>query len=131
MDRYSWLNDYLLRRPGAASDYKAEWGWLRFLVGGKLFAACCQPGPEHKGYDCRPLINLKCDPTLSELLRSKYPDIIPGFYCDKRCWIAVFLDGEVPGDVLRGLCDQSYTLVFEKLTKKEQREINAQEHTSA
>ena len=41
----------------------------------------------------------------------------------KRHWISVFLDGEVPEDVLRDLCDCSYRLVFGKLTKKLQREL--------
>ncbi len=123
MNKYEWLDAYLLAKTGAVKDYKLEWQWWRYQVGGKLFAATCQPGPEHKGYDCRELLTLKCDPQRSELLRAEFPDIIPGFYCDKRHWISVFLDGEVPEDVLRDLCDCSYQLVFGKLTKKLQREL--------
>ena len=126
MNKYEWLDAYLLSKTGAVKDYKPEWEWWRYQVGGKLFAATCQPGPEHKGYDCRELLTLKCDPLRSELLRAEFPDIIPGFYCEKRHWISVFLDGEVPEDVLRDLCDTSYRLVFEKLTKKLQREITGQ-----
>ena len=33
---------------------------------GKLFAATCQPGPEHAGYDCRELLLLKYDTGYSE-----------------------------------------------------------------
>ena len=123
MNKYEWLDAYLQEETGAVKDYKLEWQWWRYQVGGKLFAATCQPGPEHKGYDCRELLTLKCDPQRSELLRAEFPDIIPGFYCDKRHWISVFLDGEVPEDVLRDLCDCSYRLVFGKLTKKLQREL--------
>lgn len=123
MNKYQWLDEYLLAKPGCTKDYKVEWGWWRYQVGGKLFAATCQPGPEHKGYDCRELINLKCEPGFAELLRLEFPDIIPGFYSDKRNWNSVFLDGEVPEDVLKDLCDRSYDLVFAKLTKKLQREI--------
>lgn len=123
MNKYEWLDAYLLAKTGAVKDYKLEWQWWRYQVGGKLFAATCQPGPEHKGYDCRELLTLKCDPQRSELLRAEFPDIIPGFYCDKRHWISVFLDGEVPEDVLRDLCDCFYRLVFGKLTKKLQREL--------
>lgn len=126
MNRYTWLDEYLLQKPGATKDYKVEWGWWRYQVGGKLFAATMQPGPEHKGYDCRELLNLKCEPGLSELLRAEFPDIIPGFYSDKRHWISVYLDGQVPEDVLKDLCDRSYRLVFEKLTKKLQRELTGQ-----
>ena len=127
MNKYEWLDAYLLGKAGAVKDYKLEWQWWRYQVGGKLFAATCQPGPEHKGYDCRELLTLKCDPLRSELLRAEFPDIVPGFYCDKRHWISVFLDGAVPEDVLRDLCDSSYRLVFEKLTKKLQREITEQQ----
>ena len=128
MNQYIWLDSYLLAKPGAEKDYKVEWGWWRYRVGGKLFAATCQPGPQYQGYDCRELLNLKCSPGLSELLRMEFPDIIPGFYSDKRHWISVFLDGAVPEDVLKDLCDQSYTLVFQSLTKKLQRTLMEPDH---
>lgn len=123
MEKYNWLDEYLLSRPGAEKDFKPEWGWFRYLIGGKMFAATCQPGPEHKGYDCRELLLLKCEPLLAEALRNEYEDIIPGFYMDKRNWNSVFLDGKVPDDVLRDMCDRSYNLVFSKLTKKVREEI--------
>ena len=127
MNRYEWLDAYLLSKPGVEKDFKAEWEWWRYRVGGKLFAATCQPGPQYQSYDCRELVNLKCDPGMSELLRAEFPDIIPGFYSDKRHWISVFLDGAVPEDVLRDLCDRSYALVFSKLTRKMQRELTQRE----
>ncbi|BAL00510.1 hypothetical protein OBV_33110 [Oscillibacter valericigenes Sjm18-20] len=123
MNKYGWLDEYLQAQKGCEKDYKLEWGWQRYQVGSKMFAATCQPGPQHKGYDCRELLTLKCEPTFAELLRSEYPDIVPGFYMDKRNWISVFLDGGVPDEVLRGLCDRSYALVLGKLTKRLQREI--------
>lgn len=89
----------------------------------KLFAAVCMPGAEHPTYGGHPLVNLKCDPRLAEALRAEYPDILPGFYTDKRSWIAVLLDGTVPEEVLRDLCDRSYRLVVEKLPKYVQREL--------
>lgn len=42
---------------------------------------------------------------------------------DKRTWIAVKLDAELPNSVLRDLCDLSYKLVLEKLPKYIQKEI--------
>lgn len=123
MNKYDWLDAFLLSMPGAERDFKVEWQWHRYLVGGKMFAAVCQPGPQYEDYDCRELVTLKCEPLLAEALRSEYPDIIPGFYMDKRNWNSVFLDGETPEDVLRNLCARSHNLVFSKLTKKAQREI--------
>ena len=32
MNRYSWLEGYLLSMPGAVTDYKLEWQWQRDLV---------------------------------------------------------------------------------------------------
>ena len=49
MNKYQWLDSYLLDKRGCVKDYKLEWGWFRYQVGGKLFAATCQPGEEHKG----------------------------------------------------------------------------------
>ena len=123
--RYEWLDGYLLSLPGAEKDYKPEWGWFRYMLRGKLFAAVCSPGSEHKTYGGHDLINLKCDPAPSELLRAEYPDILPGFYSDKRTWIACLLDGELPDELLRQLCADSHRLVLEKLPKYVQREIKS------
>ena len=131
MNRYEWLDEYLLSLPGCTKDYKLEWCWWRYQVGGKLFAATCQPGPQYRGYDCRELLSLKCEPLLAEALRQEYPDILPGFYMDKRTWNSIFLDGAVPDEALRGLCRRSYELVFGKLTKKLQREILAAQNSPA
>ncbi len=124
MTKYSWLDGYLLAKPGAEKDYKPEWDWLRYRVREKMYAAVCTPGAEHGVYGGHPQVLLKCEPAVSEFLRAQYPDsILPGFYSDKRTWISVFLDGGVPDDELRALCDASYKLVFGKLTKKLQKEI--------
>ena len=121
--QYEWLDAYLLSLPGAEKDYKAEWGWFRYMLRGKLFAAVCSPGGEHKTYGGHDLVNLKCEIARSELLRTSYPDILPGFYCDKRTWIACYLDGALPEELLRGLFADSHRLVLEKLPKYVQREI--------
>ncbi len=121
--KYDWLEEYLLARPGAEQDYKIEWGWQRYLVRGKMFAALCAPGPEHKTYGGHTLLNLKCDPRLAEGFRGQYPEILPGFYMDKRTWIAVLLDGDLPDGVLRDLCGLSYELVVKKLPRYVQREL--------
>lgn len=125
MAKYEWLDEYLLSKLGAVKDYKPEWEWFRYQVGGKMFAATCQPGSQYKSYADRELLQLKCEPLLAEALRSEYADIVPGFYMDKNNWNSVFLDGEVPDDVLRDLCDRSYSLVFSKLTKKVKAEIQS------
>ena len=121
--KYDWLDEYLLSLPGAEKDYKPEWQWFRYMIRGKLFAAVCSPGPEHKIYGGHDLVNLKCRPDRTELLRMAHPEILPGFYTDKRNWIACLLDGELPEETLRELCGESHRLVLEKLPKYVQREI--------
>ena len=83
--KYEWLNEYLLEKPGTEKDFKLEWGWHRYMVRGKLFAAVCSPrGMKDERYNGRDLVNLKCDPRLAEAFRVQYPEILPGFYCDMR-----------------------------------------------
>ena len=121
--KYDWLDEYLLSLPGAEKDYKPEWQWFRYMIRGKLFAAVCSPGPEHKIYGGHDLVNLKCRPDRTELLRMAHPEILPGFYTDKRNCIACLLDGELLEETLRALCGESHRLVLEKLPKYVQREI--------
>lgn len=35
----SEVDAYLRAKPSAEKDFKAEWEWWRYLVGGKMFAA--------------------------------------------------------------------------------------------
>ena len=124
MPKFTWLSDYLLAKPGVTKDFKLEWGWERYMVGGKMFAALMHPSDRYDPmYAEKDLINLKCEPLLAELLRNEHPAVLPGFYSDKRTWNSVDLGGQVPDELLRRMVDDSYRLGFEKLTKKLQREI--------
>ena len=121
-----WLDEYLRQKPGTEWDYKPEWGWDRYRVAGKLYAATCLPGPSYAAeYAGHPLLTLKCDPLESELLRAQYPDILPGFYTDKRTWISIRLDGAVERERILALADSSYALVVAGLTRKARQEIMA------
>lgn len=123
MNHYEWLDDYLSKKTGVTKAFKVEWGWDRYMVGGKMFAAICCPDIKYKDCGGRKIITLKCDPLLLEILIKEHEEIIPGFYMDKRNWLSVFLDGALDEQLLHDLCDQSYKLVFNKLTKKLQNEI--------
>ena len=125
--KYEWLDEYLLDKPGAEKDYKLEWGWHRYMVRGKMFAAVFSTGEVTDGrYSNHDMVNLKCDPRLAEAFREQYPDILPGYYSDKRLWVSALLDGDLPDVVLRDLCDMSYGLVVSKLPKYVQRELAAE-----
>jgi predicted DNA-binding protein (MmcQ/YjbR family) len=42
---------------------------------------------------------------------------------NKVHWNSVFLDGNVPEDVIKQMIDMSYKLIFNSLTKKAQKSI--------
>ena len=120
---HEWLDEYLLSFPCVEKDYQPVWQWFRYKVRGRMFAAVCSPGPEHKVFGGHDLLNLKCRPAEGELLRARYPDILPGFYSDKRTWISCLLDGDLPEEILRDLCRRAYDLTVERLPKYVQREL--------
>lgn len=116
--RYDWLDEYLLSKRAVEKDLQADWNWIRYKIGGKMFAAILLDD------DDRPVfINLKLEPEEGEFLRGQYPDIIPGYYSDKRCWNSVRPDGAVPDALLKALLDKSYDLVLRGFSKKKQREL--------
>lgn len=126
MNKYDWLDEYLLAKPGAVKDFKEEWGWWRYQVGGKMFAATMHPSEKYAPeYADRDLISLKCEPMTAEFLRKEHEEILPGFYANKSNWNSICLDGNVSEGLMREMCDNAYNLVFAKLTKKAQREITA------
>ncbi len=123
MNRYPWLAACLAGFPGATTDYKAEWGFLHYRIGGRIFAITCTPDARYKRHAERPLVTLRCDGRMCEALREQYADIVPGFYADRRFWISVYLDGSVPEDTLRAPCAHSYDEALKRLPKRVQREI--------
>ena len=78
MNLYPWLEDYLMAKPGAEQDFKLEWQWQRYMVRGKLFAAVCTPGPEHRPHAGRTMVILKCDPRLAEAFRAEFAKELDG-----------------------------------------------------
>ncbi len=116
--RYHWLDDYLLHKRSVTKDLQPVWNWVRYQIGGKMFAAVCLD-PENQPY----YINLKVDPAEGEFLQSQYADILPGYYSDKHNWISVKPDGMVPDDLLMDLLDKAYRLMLRGFSKKRQREI--------
>lgn len=116
--RYVWMDEYLLSKKGVTKDLQKDWNWIRYQVGGKMFAALCMDQEDIPYY-----ITLKLDPEEGEFLRDQYEDILPGYYMNKRHWNSIKPDGEVPDDLLKDLLDKSYQLVLGSFSKKKQQEI--------
>ncbi len=121
--KYDWTDECFLSQKGASKDFKAEWGWTRYLIHEKMFGAVCYDN----GDRTKPVyLTLKCEPNESEFLRTQYSDIIPGYYMNKEHWISIKVNGDVPNELVRELIIKSYLLVLKGFSKKAQAEINAQ-----
>jgi predicted DNA-binding protein (MmcQ/YjbR family) len=90
---------------------------LIYYVSGKMFAILSVRGAEY--------VILKCDPALADLLRSQYTGVGHRTHLDKRYWIAVDLDADVPSKEIKRLVQHSYDLVCANLTRKQLAEIRA------
>ena len=116
--RYGWMDEYLLAKPGVTKDLQSDWNWIRYHVGGKIFAAICLNDAGKPYY-----ITLKLEPNEGEFWRGQYEDVIPGYYMNKLHWNSIKPDGAVPDEILRDMLDKSYALVLGGFSKKKQREI--------
>jgi len=99
--KYSWIDTELLQKPGVTKDLQAEWNWIRYHIGGKMFAAVCLDDATGKPV----YITCKLDPAEGDFLRRQYKDIIPGYYMNKVHWNSVKADGNVPDALLREMLD--------------------------
>lgn len=116
--KYEWIDEFLLSMIGATKDYKEEWEWNRYLIGGKMFAAICKDASGN-----RDIITLKLNPLDGDFLRNQYEDIIPGHYMNKMHWNSIYLDGNVPDAIMKEMIEKSYQLVLSGFSKKRQNEI--------
>ena len=115
--KYEWIDEYLLKKPGVTKDLQKEWNWIRYQIGGKMFAAICRDDNDNPYY-----ITLKLEPLEGDFFRKQYEDIIPGYYMNKVHWNSVKADGDVPDDLLKDLLDHAYQIVLGSLSKKKQKE---------
>jgi predicted DNA-binding protein (MmcQ/YjbR family) len=90
---------------------------LDYKVMGKTFAILQVRGFEN--------VILKCDPHLAEILRETYAGVGHRSHLDRRYWICVSLDADVPAQEIERLAAQSYDLVRAGLTKKQKAELEA------
>jgi len=86
-----------------------------YKVMGKMFAILSVRGVED--------VILKCDPMLASVLRKDYAGIGHRSHLDRRFWISVRLDADVPLKEIERLVSQSYGLVCAKLTAKQRTEV--------
>ena len=88
---------------------------LIYKVMGKMFAILSTRGFEG--------VSLKCDPHLAEILREQYAGVGHRYHLDRRHWISVRLDADVPLEEVERLAAQSYDLVCANLTRRQRAEL--------
>jgi predicted DNA-binding protein (MmcQ/YjbR family) len=109
------LRKYCLEKPGVSESFPFDEETLVMKVGSKMFALMNLDGPLS--------VNLKCEPELAIILRETFDSVEPGYHMNKKHWNTVHFNGSIKNELLCEWIDQSYSLVFESLTKKEKIEI--------
>jgi predicted DNA-binding protein (MmcQ/YjbR family) len=105
---------YCRKLPGATEDIKWETN-LVFSIGEKMFAVTGADGSERG-------ISFKVDDDRFLELTDR-PGIIPAPYLARAKWVYIEDPKAISDAEVAGLLQRSYELVFAKLTKKLQREI--------
>ncbi len=104
-------------KPGAVAEPATVAGTSLYKVKGKMFAILATRGTAN--------ISLKCDPHLAEVLREQYAGVGHRYHLDRRHWISVTLDSDIPAPEIVRLVDQSYDLVRANLTRAQRAELDA------
>jgi predicted DNA-binding protein (MmcQ/YjbR family) len=105
-------------KPGAVgAPLASARGVVLYKVMGKLFAILTTNRVQS--------VILKCDPHLAEILREQYAGVGHRSHLDRRFWISVALDADVPPEEIERLAAHSYDLVCAKLTRKQKAELEA------
>ena len=65
------------------------------------------------------IINLKCTPEQSEILRDLYPSIHTGYHMNKQHWISIYAGEKIDAPLIEDLIQSSYQLVTNQLSKKQ------------
>ena len=91
---------------------------LRYKVMEKMFAILSLRGAEW--------VILKCDEHLVDVLKEQYAGVGHRSHLDRRHWICVTLDADVPPAEIERLADHSYDLVCKELTRKQQAQLRGE-----
>ena len=88
---------------------------LVYKVAGKMFAITDMEQSDR--------ITLKCDPDKGIMLRDSYDEIAEAYHMNKKHWITVWLNGDLPSELIRELVRESYANVVAKLPLKQRQQL--------
>ena len=109
------VRNYCLKKPGTTESFPFDDETLVFKVASKMYCLGNLTPPIS--------LNLKCEPIKAIEIREEFEEISPGFHMNKKHWNTVDLEGNLSNSFIQQLIDDSYDLVFNKLTKKENQSI--------
>jgi predicted DNA-binding protein (MmcQ/YjbR family) len=67
--------------------------------------------------------DIKCNPEESEQLQNYYEGVKPGYHMNKKHWISIYFNQDVPDSKILELVTKSYNLVVRGLTKNQREEL--------
>jgi predicted DNA-binding protein (MmcQ/YjbR family) len=110
------LEAMLEAKPGAVGErLPSAKGVVLYKVMGKMFAILERRKIQN--------VILKCDPHLAEILREQYAGVGHRSHLDRRFWISIDLEADVPPEEVERLAAASYDLVCAGLTRKQRAEL--------
>lgn len=114
------LRDYCLSLPFATERCPFGPDTLAMDIGGRMFCLI--------DLSCEwDFYNLKADPDYGVALCDKYSGITPGFHMNKRHWISVKFNCDVPDRTQEDLIFHSYCQVVRNLPKKTRDQLGLSE----
>ncbi len=112
------IRSYCLQFPHVTEN--VQWGYdLCFKVDGKLFLVTpLEPAPVRLSFKCSP-------ENFADLCER--PGVRPAPYMARAQWVSLEQLNTLPDSELRELIAESYRLVWERLPKKRQQELNGKQ----
>jgi len=104
------LHRRLAAKPSAEASSSFGPGVIVYKIAGKMFAIVSDDVEDVR-------FTLKCDPVLAEVMRGEYAAITPGYHTDKRHWITIRQDAQLPDAEIERLIDHAHELVRAKLAR--------------
>ena len=88
---------------------------VTFSVGGKWF---CLLDPDKK------FIDVKGDPEKIQDILARYKGAFPAWHMNKKHWIGITLESDVPDALIKELLEEGYKAVLSHLPNKTREELN-------
>ena len=114
------VRDYCLYLPFAIERSPFGADTLAMEIGGRMFCLMTLDGQWN-------FYNLKVNPDFGIELCDKYAGIRPGYHMNKRHWISVDFQGDVPDRLQEELIYHSYCQTARQLPKKVQAQLGITE----